>query len=204
LCDDNHVALFAKCKVKIVKNGQVIVSGQESAANGLWNIPLTPSALLVDPAPHNFALGAIQQIGAKQDLAAFLPACVFSPILSTFPRAIERAQLKSWPGLTTSLFAKHLAKSLATCKGHVRMQQQNTQSTKITSDLPVAASLNFSPSQELQNKRTDFVFASILPATELKNFTRTKQASAPSNRFVATSTSWSSMTATLTPLSPRC
>jgi hypothetical protein len=45
------------------------------------------------------------------------------------------------------------------------MQQKNTQSTKITADLPIATSLDFDPSQEPNNIRTHAVFALILPAT---------------------------------------
>jgi hypothetical protein len=48
------------------------------------------------------------------------------------------------------------------------MQQKNLQSTKpITSDLPIATSLDISPSQELHNTTTHVVFATILPATAL-------------------------------------
>jgi hypothetical protein len=37
-----------------------------------------------------------------------------------------------------TLITKHLAKSLATSKGDIRMQQQNVQSTKIIADLDLA------------------------------------------------------------------
>jgi hypothetical protein len=87
---------------------------------------------------------------------------------STFLRAIQRNHFKSWPGLTASLVTKHLAKSRATSKGHLRMEQKNVQSTKITANLPIATSLDFSPSQEPNNIRTHAVFATILPATELR------------------------------------
>jgi hypothetical protein len=50
------------------------------------------------------------------------------------------------------------------------MEQKNLQSTEpITSThLPLATSLDVSPSQEQNNVRTHVVFATILPATELK------------------------------------
>jgi hypothetical protein len=175
LCDDDCVALFTKYDVKIYKNGQVIIVGKRNAANGLWNIPLAPKEKLPPDRPastrsmsRNSANGAIRNNGTKQDLAAYLHACVFSPLPSTFLRAIERHHFHSWPGLTASLVAKHLAKALATSMGHLRMQQKNIQSTKITSDLPIAASLDFSPSQEPNNTRTHVVFAVVLPATELR------------------------------------
>jgi hypothetical protein len=173
LCDDDCVALFTKYNVNIFKNGQVIITGERNDTNGLWTVPLAPKAPLpptlhqTDPTPCHSANGAIQNGVTKQALAAFLHACAFSPLPSTFLRAILRGHFNSWPGLTASLITKHLPKSLATSKGHLRMEQKNLQSTKITADLPLATSLDFSPSQEPGNKRTNVVFTSILQATDL-------------------------------------
>ena len=112
--------------------------------------------------------GAIKNVRTKQDLAPFLHACAFSPQYSTFLHAIQCGHFESWPGLTTTLITKHLAKSLATSKGHLCMEQQNIQSTKITSDLDLATSLDIISSQEPSNQRTNAVFATILTETELR------------------------------------
>jgi hypothetical protein len=123
------------------------------------------------PSPRRHAAnGAIRHLSTKQDLAAFLHACAFSPLPSTFLRAIPHGHFDSWPGLIASLVTKHLPKSLATGKGHLRMEQKNLQSTKpITSThLPLTTSLDVSPSQEQNNVRTHVVFATILPATKLR------------------------------------
>jgi hypothetical protein len=61
-----------------------------------------------------------------------------------------------------------LAKSLATSKGHLKTQQKNMQSTKITSDLDMQTSLDFSPSKEPQNKRTHSAFLTIMKTTDLR------------------------------------
>jgi hypothetical protein len=98
------------------------------------------------PQPHHSANGAIKNVRTKRNLAAFLHACAFSPLPSTFLRAVQCGHFKSWPGLTMTLITKHLAKSLATSKGHLRMEQQNIQSTKITTNLDLATSLNIIPS----------------------------------------------------------
>ena len=92
-------------------------------------------------------------------------------------------------GLTTTLITKHLPKSLATSKGHLRMEQKNIQSTKITTDLNLATSLDIIPSQEPNNLRTNVVFAAILTEAELRaNHTQTKQASSLCNHLMATIT----------------
>jgi hypothetical protein len=178
------VALFTKYDVKIYKNGHVIIVGKRNATNGLWNIPLAPKPALPPPPPNptpsapsrhtangairHTANGAIRQAQTKQDLAAFLHACAFSPLPSTFLRAVQKGHFDSWPGLTPSLVTRHLSKSLATSKGHLRMQQKNLQSTKpITASLPIATSLDVKPTQEHQNARTHAVFATVLPSSNL-------------------------------------
>ncbi len=175
LCDDDCVALFTKYDVKIYKNGQIIIVGKRNLTNGLWNIPLapkeqTPPTMHKNP-PKTYchaANGAIQNGKTKQDLSAFLHGSAYSPVPSTFLWAIGRGHFQSWPGLTTDLVKKHLAKSLATSKGHLRMQQKNVQSTKITTNLPIATSLDVSPSQELNNPRTNVVFAAFMPFAVLR------------------------------------
>jgi hypothetical protein len=162
LCDDDCVALFTKYNVKVYKQGQIIIVGKRDPSNGLWTVPLAPKT----PIPQ--ANGAIQDNNTKADLAMFLHASMFCPVPSTLLRAVERSHFASWPGLTTSLVKKHLAKSLSTSKGHLRMQQKNIQSTKLTSNLDMPTSLDFSPSQEPQNLRTHAVFVTIMTATDLR------------------------------------
>ena len=172
LCDDDCVALFTKFNVNIIKDGKIIIVGKRNDANGLWNIPLAPKAAPTVKTPNaqtkQLANGAIKNVKTKQDLAEFLHACAYSPEPSTLLRAIERGHFTSWPGLTSSLVTKHLPKSLATSKGHLRMEQQNIQSTKITSNLPIETSLDIAPSQEPNNARTNVVFTALLPTNDLK------------------------------------
>ncbi len=158
LCDDDCVALFTKHNVNILKDGKAIIVGNRNAADGLWNMPLAPKAMsppTIAPSPSlHQANGALHNRRTKQDLAACHHATMYSPKPSTFLRAVQRGHFTSWPGITTSLITKHLAKFCATSLGHLRMQQQNTQHAKITADLPLETSLDFAPSQEPHNART--------------------------------------------------
>jgi hypothetical protein len=62
---------------------------------------------------------------------------------------------------------RYLSKSLATSKGHVRMQQKNLQSVKpITASLPITMLLDVEPTQEHQNASTHAVFATVLPSSK--------------------------------------
>jgi hypothetical protein len=174
LCDDDCIALFSKYHVDIIKDGKVIIKGKRNATNGLWNIPLAPKSSPAPPTPpfalhqFNLANSMIRTNKTKGELAAFLHGCAFSPSTSTFIRAIRRGHFSSWPGLSESLIKKHLPKSLATSKGHLRMQQQNLQSTKSPVALPLATSLDIDPAQEPQNQATNNVFAFLLPTSDIQ------------------------------------
>jgi len=169
---------LTKYNVKIYKDGKAIIAGKRNVTNGLWNIPLAPKAVLppspklgaakLNNASAHHANGTLQDNATKQDLAAFLHACAFSPVPSTFLRAVQRGHFDSWPGLSPALITKYLPKSLATSKGHLRMQQQNLQSTKIPTSLPIAESLDVSPSQEPNNARTNVVFTTLVTTNDLQ------------------------------------
>ena len=129
---------------------------------------MAPKAHLILPIPpqsiqHQHQVnGVLQDLKTKQDLAGYLHACTFIPALPTFLRAIRRGHIQSWPGLTPALITKHLFKSLATSKGHLRSEQKNIQSTKIAKYLPLGTSLDVSPSQDANNKHFHVVFATIV------------------------------------------
>ena len=86
VCDDDCVALFTKVNVNIYKDGIIIIVGKRNDTNGLWNIPLAPKAAPTpttmkksDVKTKQAANGAINNAKNKQELAAFLHVCAFSP-----------------------------------------------------------------------------------------------------------------------------
>jgi hypothetical protein len=169
LCDDDCVALFSKYQVDIIKDGKIIIKGKRNTTNGLWNIPLAPKS---DTSPssstkQHLTNSMIRSKQTKSGLAAFLHGYAFSPSISTFLVAIRRGHFSSWPGLSESLITKHLKKSTATSKGHLRMEQRNLQSTTLHAPLPLSTSLDVDPSQEPQNKATHTLFALFLPTLDL-------------------------------------
>ena len=125
LCGNDYVALFKKYNVKIYNDGKAIVIGQCNDVNGLWNAPLVLKETQTPHTQHS-ANGAIKNVRTKRNHTAFLHACAFSPLPSTFLRAIQHGHSESWPSLTITLMTKHLAKSLATSMGHLRMEQQKS------------------------------------------------------------------------------
>ena len=66
--------------------------------NGLWDIPLSQST-----ARQQQALTVVQLIKTKMELAQFLHGAAFSPVPSTFTKAIQNGIFLTWPGLTPLL-----------------------------------------------------------------------------------------------------
>ena len=63
-------------------------------------------------------------------MVQYLHAACFSPVPSTWCKAIRRGYFATFPGLTEKLVQKHLPKSDATTKGHQNQSRKNVRSTK--------------------------------------------------------------------------
>ena len=118
---------------------------QPTESSALQDIPLNKhSNITTDQVPlnglpttvpkqHSMNVIIRKQQPAK-DLVQYLHAACFSPVKSTWLKAIQNNQFITWPGLTTELVNKHLPKSIATAQGHLHRERQNLQSTKLISD----------------------------------------------------------------------
>ena len=147
LCDDNCHILLTKSHLHTIKNGKTILTGYRNPRDGLWDIPLqaVPShqALLPNPAvplststrvpqKHHTMQVIIRKNQPACDLVKYLHAACFSPVKSTWLKAIKNNQFLTWPGLTTTLVNKHLPPTLPTVQGHLHRERKNLQSTKAT------------------------------------------------------------------------
>ena len=59
----------------------------------------------------------------------YLHAAAFSPVKSTFEKAVKKNSFKTGPGLTPEVL-KHLPKITIKVQGHQHQERQNLQSTK--------------------------------------------------------------------------
>ena len=57
---------------------------------------------------------------------------MFSPVSTTWCKAVNNNHFTTWPGLTTELITKHLPPSIATAEGHLNKERRGLQSTKQT------------------------------------------------------------------------
>ena len=90
--------------------------------NGLYYIDLQH----LDPAPtthlpqHSLFYNNVHTLSTKSDIMQYLHRAAFSPVVSSWTTAITAGFFPTWPGLTAALVRKHLTKSIATAKGHLR------------------------------------------------------------------------------------
>jgi hypothetical protein len=64
-------------------------------------------------------------------LINYLHAACFSPVKSTWIKAIKNGIFSSWPGLNEHSVEKYLSKYTSTAKAHLNQQRQNARTTKI-------------------------------------------------------------------------
>ena len=96
----------------------------------------------------------IKKKQTHMQLVQYLHACCFSPVPSTFKKAIKKGFLKSFPGLTVELVEKYLPTSIATAKGRFVQERKHLQSTKSNKSTNV-----LSPIDDLCEKNDGFVGA---------------------------------------------
>ena len=162
------------------KDKQLIITGERNLSDGLWDIPITKN----NPTLRQHLNIIIVKDKTKQQLAAYLHACCFSPSLKTFIKAVKNGNFISWPGLDANLIEKHLTASIATAKGHLDQERKNLQSTKPTtssantSNEPTSEEQqsddtasnddddNFFPPPNTPNEKTHDVLAVITPFKE--------------------------------------
>ena len=107
-------------------------------------------------------------MSTKPDLAMYYHRAAFCPVPSTFIKAINNGAFASWPGLTAELISKHLPKSLATAKGHLKLARKNVRSTNSP---PLPAPLQLTQQQAdtptLPASKTKTAFFKILEPKDL-------------------------------------
>ena len=87
----------------------------------------------------------------------YLHAAAFSPVTSTWLKAIERGFFQSWPVLNAKTVRNYLPKSPATSKGYLDQTRKNARSTNPKTD----DEDDDEPTPEPNNNETELVFATI-------------------------------------------
>ena len=123
LADAGFTSTFNDTSV-VITNGKTTINGERDLQEGgvyYVNLPTSKHLALAPPSEKScyIALNAYDMT-TNRDLVQYLHRCAGCPVVSTCTRAIQAGYFVTWSGLTVKLVRKHLPKSLATTKGHLR------------------------------------------------------------------------------------
>jgi hypothetical protein len=129
-CDHGCDVRFSKDYCRIYLDDRLLLEGPRDPQTNLWLLPLCPNPSPLHPqdAPAHVSYHA-HQTSSKSELLQYLHACAYSPVPSTWKKAIDNNQYVTWPGLTTKAVTHHLPKSMATAQEHLASRRtSNTRS----------------------------------------------------------------------------
>lgn len=163
LCDAGCTANFDAHKVVIRKENNTLLQGTRDLQTGLWRFPLTNTPTMQkSTAPLEQQINSAYDFTSIPALIKFLHATAFSPVKSTWLKAIKSGFFQSWPGITTQAVTKHFPQSEATTKGHMDQTRKNVRTTQARTNQPkLQTEQEDEPKQEINNASTDLLFATV-------------------------------------------
>ena len=100
LCDNECVDKFDKQHCNIHYNGKLILHGEYNKATTLCKIPLVTydgETKYIPTSEDENIVFNLEQIATKKDIIHFLHASLFSPVKSTWLKAIKNEKFVTWP-----------------------------------------------------------------------------------------------------------
>jgi hypothetical protein len=124
-CDNGYAATFTANTVLLSKNKQTFTIGHRNHVNGLWNVALSPAPAIrptynTPSSPPLTSVNSVHTMKTLTDRVQYFQRTCFSPVSKTWTQTIDAGFFATWPDLTSALVRKHLPKSVATAKGHLR------------------------------------------------------------------------------------
>ncbi len=195
--DNGMVSVFTKEGIKVFKEEEVLITCKgEPILIGIWDnqgqywIPLMQQWGHWQPqCPSKQAWKVLRHANSIYDLPStkqaikWMHAVCGYPVKSTWLKAIKAGNYVGWPMLTERNVQKYYPKTIKTAKGHLNWTRKNVQSTKVKATPLENGTLPTSPARRCATCTPKHTWYT-------KPCSPTKQASSPSNLFVATSTSW--------------
>jgi hypothetical protein len=157
LCDNGCSVTFTQEQVTVSKNGKCVMYGSRDPRLRLWRVNLK----------QKFETQQVQcnhahENSNQKDLINYLHAACFSPVKSTWIRAIKNGNFTSWPGLIEQAVEKHLSKSTSMTKGHLNQQRQNARTKKVKEPKVIVTEPDLD-----HGIKTQFVYAATIDAGQI-------------------------------------
>ena len=145
MADYGYIAVFDKKEARIYDgttttisaNGEPIIIAPRCTDTGLWRMELDLDYEISGREyPDQFIAGvdeanAIFDLPNSRQTLQYFHAAAGFPTKETFLEAVRAGNFATWPGLTTTLIAKHFPDSDETQKGHMKGQRKGVRSTKV-------------------------------------------------------------------------
>jgi hypothetical protein len=145
MADYGYIAVFDKKEARIYDgttttisaNGEPIIIAPRCTDTGLWKMELDLDYEIQGREyPDQFIAGvdeanAIFDLPNSRQTLQYFHAAAGFPTKETFLEAVRAGNFATWPGLTTTLIAKHFPDSDETQKGHMKGQRKGVRSTKV-------------------------------------------------------------------------
>ena len=132
--DAGLTAHFYPTHCTFTKDNIEVLRGWRDMTTKLWRIDINPrpqGSQATASVPVHY-INSIYDCENNEQLIKYYHAAAFSPVTSTWIKAISKGYFRGWPGLTTALVHRYIKNEVATVMGHKNQIRQGTQSTKIT------------------------------------------------------------------------
>jgi hypothetical protein len=143
--------------VTVSRNGKNVMYGSRDPKSRLWRVDLKQKMK-----PKISQCNHAHENNNQKDLINYLHAACFSPVKSTWIKAIKNGNFSSWPGLNEQNVEKYLSKSTSTSKGHLNQQRQNARTTKIKD----AELIDSEPDPD-HGIKTQYIYAATIDAGQI-------------------------------------
>jgi hypothetical protein len=157
LCDNDCSVTFTQDQVMVSRKGKNVMYGSRDPKSRLWRVNLKQKMK-----PEIIQCNHAHDNTNQKDLINYLHAACFSPVKSTWIKAIKNRIFSSWPGFNECTVENYLSKSTSTAKGHLNQQRQNARTTKIKN-----AQLLDSENDQDHGIKTEFVYAATIDAGQI-------------------------------------
>ncbi len=174
MAEHGYIAVFDKRKAKtydgttttIIASVEPIIIAPRCDDTGLWTMNLNLDYEILGRESSDQFIAGVDEANAifdlpnsRQSLMYFHVAAGF-PIKESFTDAVRAGNYTTWPGLTTTLIAKHFPDSDETQKGHMKGQRKGVRSTTVKPASEIKSS------REQETHRQNYIFVKIYKLSE--------------------------------------
>jgi hypothetical protein len=177
MADHGYIAVFDKKEARIYDGTTTTITALEEPIivapqckdTGLWEMELDLDfKILGREHPEQLFAGvdkanAIFNLPITRQSLMYFHAAVGFPVKETFLNAVRAGNYATWPGLMTTLIAKHFPDSDETQKEHIKGQRKGVRSTRVKPayEIKIEPGTKDPPPKPVGNKKMDDIFVKI-------------------------------------------